>query len=1504
MDEHDPLPPPKPFEKVLEVELNLLELRRRAIHQRALGDRLSGPRGAELPFPPKPGAVLGLASRTMRSVLETSGDETIASPEGGHGPSLSSGKIDGDFAKALDELKAETPRSKEEDKRVLSPPISEMIPAETRAVLATFRWLFATDDPWAGPRSEATRNSESPLRPEVTATPSARWTESGSPGEGLARPKSGNAKDETSDGEPDPLAKQRNRALEAHLVGLAISGGGIRSAAFAVGILQGLASLGLLRRFDYLSTVSGGGYTGGWLAAWLRREGDIENVERQLGLSRVEQAKAQRPWIPPRQTVDEEPEPLFHLRSYSSYLNPRSGLMTADTWSVIAIYLRNVAINLAMLLPAAFAAVMAIWLIVAIYGAMAETANSGNQIGQIGAVLLTGLFGGSLWRALSINTRTVKAIRQRDKDHVPGTLRTSDAREPTLNSRSELVRKVILPLVIAAVSGTMAFSVILPGLYRIFVGTMGRSGKIVYPAFLSWPSVLFQAGLAGIVGWGYMRWTNRQEEVNRRKRDTRCTAWSAVLGGALCPVVEQLLAPGRTSPVVAATFAPPAALGIVLIATFALVAFQGRAISAAEREWWAWFNALLLIAVLAWMGVLASIFYVPALVRLAMDFFQAQRLVLLGSVGSWLGATAAGVLAGKSARAKGDGTGSPPLKMIATLAPPVFLIGLLASISALVGAVASSGFALLTGVPVLAYISWKVARQVDVNLFSLHEMYANRLTRCFLGASRFEPRWVERWRERNPRVLSGASTGTLRQVHWQGQDISLARDPNPITGFDPDDDLALIDLRIGQQYPQAPEPPESPEPPTPTTRYLGPHLLLNTTLNLVGGQELAWRDRKSESFVLTPLYCGSKSTGYALLTENSREHMTLGRAVAISGAAVDPNMNCYQSAPMTALLTIFNARLGWWMQNPGYSGKRTLGWPKEWAAQSPYYNHLLWTELLGATSADREFVHLSDGGHFENLGVYELVRRRCRYIVVVDAGEDPNASDDNLANLIRRVRIDFGIRIELDTTPLHPDGPTKLSKTHVAVGEIHYEDVDGGERAGVIVYLKISMTGDEPPDLQQYAAAHPDFPHTSTFDQMFDEDLFESYRALGTHIAQEVFAESVGVVEQWRQELGGRYDRLSAQDACSQYHRRLFAALRGRWMMPPIGQDERYLESAKMWMRFERDLRRDPDLAALSRDIYPEFPLAQSRAELHAVGEMLQIMEEAWVNLRLKGHGDLPMNRGWMSVFRRWTATEAFRRLWPVHRSSFSPEFVRFCENQLLLNMAEPKAQPVLFPPDPLTSRMLDLLAEEFRLEWPSAPSLGSRITAARTLSNDPSWAGLQPRATARPRRRSKARQNDPTGTRPHPPIWLICQAARGTAEPADSTPERFACGIILVCPVERGDVIRLLPKNLNSKDGHLIKPSDWELLVWVRRAHRSTGLGSRCLLQVLPQIDSALARSAAPRNLWVRYPKTAARGLTQPERTAWLSFFSLFDFRPPDWLSDQEPGGELWLLRTPRAST
>jgi hypothetical protein len=1383
---NDPKPPraPRTFADVLRSELELIEWRRKAVHARALKRNVPPP-------PPSP----------RMDGSETNGDRDR--PKGTPNPLQAFVDFFSDLIRIVGYLLAglyafQKPRKRPPEKA----PVEEPTPTAEEA---------------------AVRNGEgtgSPAKPCAESDADCRQKE------------------------------ERLRALKEHLLGLALSGGGIRSASFAVGVLQGLASLGFIRRIDYLSTVSGGGYAGGWLSAWLRREENPANVESQLAFSRVDQAKADRgPWMPRERAVDEEPEPIHHLREYSSYLSPRAGLMTVDTWTVVAIYIRNILINLAMLLPAILALVMAAALVVCFYDSMSNPSLLKCAIAVLLAIPLVYL----IVRSAYFNAQAVKAIRDRDR----GTYATCPTRELWFEQPKSQLSVVTLPLVIALVPAPM--------IYMVIVNTLCQLGQPGDPTvshasapFFSWPSLVLQPILWGAAAYISSRWIYRRELSNDTKgywsKLIEGMVLATLFGAGLCAVVASLLAPWRMRADVLATFAPVAATSMLFLMITSFVALLGRVISPAEREWWARLCAHLLIASVGWLVTMGSIIYVPRLLNYLNHFNSSANL---GAAVTWVGATATGVLAGKSRLTRMDGKGNPVLEVIAAVTPSVFLVGLL-SVTAIAGSAmlsrlvppsthnsgaeaiaklvylrhfdeASAPYAAGLMI-VMALLSYVVGHQVNVNLFSLNEMYANRLVRAFLGASRQKPRWKQRWQSHDTTVLTGAAT------HAGGS----VRDANLITGFDPDDDFALADLRIGSKHPKNSK-----------NLYCGPHLVINTTLNLVGEGELAWRNRKSESFVLTPLYCGSKRTGFAE-TSKSVSTLTVGRAMAISGAAIDPNMNFHQSPALTALLTIFNARLGWWMQNPGYVGTRarSLGDMQEvWAAKSPNYNDLFWNELFGETNSKGEFVHLSDGGHFDNLGVYELIRRRCRYIVVVDAGEDTEASDDNLATLIRLVRIDFGVRITLDTSPLKLYGPDRLSKSHCVIGEVHYDNVDGGELPGTIVYIKISMTGDEPSDLQQYASTHSNFPHTPTADQMFDEELFECYRALGAHAARSVFEAAVAEIPHHTEQSDPR-----------RFNPRFFSALRRRWAIRLDDQDDRFLEATRAWAVIERDLRNQQSLRDLSRDLYPEMG-DSCRVELHAISQMIQIMEDVWVSLRLNQYRDLPMNRGVMNTFRRWTATAAFHRHWSILRSQYGSEFVRFCEDQLLVGASDPVIE--LFDRnDARHEKALRLLAEEFRREWPDVCAPDNRATA---IDLDDLVEKAQ-----------QLKLNDKS------PVYLIWLGSSGLQEGEEV--RYFICGIMLIRQAKPISKLGTGKPKIASKH---------ELLIWIRRAHRSMGVGGKCADQLFRKL--ACDGEVLSNGLWIRYPGSRSSSSRHQERSMWMNFFSTYDFHLADG-DDPKPDDELVL--------
>jgi len=303
----------------------------------------------------------------------------------------------------------------------------------------------------------------------------------------------------------------------------------------------------------------------------------------------------------------------------------------------------------------------------------------------------------------------------------------------------------------------------------------------------------------------------------------------------------------------------------------------------------------------------------------------------------------------------------------------------------------------------------------------------------------------------------------------------------------------------------------------PAAGYFGPYPLVNATLNLTRGSELAWQERKASSFLFAPRYCGfdlgrprANGRDPDLWPSAYRPTETyaypdcgvhLGTAMAISGAAASPNRGFHTSASLAFLMTVFDVRLGWWLGNSRRNKKA--------GKSSPELGLMyLVKELLGLTDDRSGFVYVSDGGHFENLGIYELVRRRCRYIIACDAEQDENLKFGGLAGAIRKCRTDFGVEINVDLHRLEKvDG---LSRAHCVVGTISYPKP---EPAGVLLYIKATLTGDEPSDVSEYRSRQTAFPHQSTGDQWFDESQFESYRRLGLHIADGAFGGAGGAEE-------------------------------------------------------------------------------------------------------------------------------------------------------------------------------------------------------------------------------------------------------------------------------------------------------------------------------------------------------------------------------------------------------
>lgn len=278
-----------------------------------------------------------------------------------------------------------------------------------------------------------------------------------------------------------------------------------------------------------------------------------------------------------------------------------------------------------------------------------------------------------------------------------------------------------------------------------------------------------------------------------------------------------------------------------------------------------------------------------------------------------------------------------------------------------------------------------------------------------------------------------------------------------------------------------------------------PYHLINTTLNVPGSTDRYLRGRGADFFFFSRHHVGSECTGYRKTEEYNDGKTRLATAMAISGAAASPQMGTSTNKALRALLTLLNVRLNRWMPNPNPAFT-----PNGKAVFWPWY---FLKEILGEADERDEMLNLSDGGHHENLGIYPLLKRRCRIIIASDATADPEFAMNDLANVIRKARIDLGIDITIDTADLRPDPETGLSRTCCVVGDIHYPSDDPDEALGRLIYIKSAVTGKEPEDLLAYRRKNPSFPDQTTGDQFFDENQFESYRKLGEAAALEAFKE-------------------------------------------------------------------------------------------------------------------------------------------------------------------------------------------------------------------------------------------------------------------------------------------------------------------------------------------------------------------------------------------------------------
>jgi predicted acylesterase/phospholipase RssA len=268
-----------------------------------------------------------------------------------------------------------------------------------------------------------------------------------------------------------------------------------------------------------------------------------------------------------------------------------------------------------------------------------------------------------------------------------------------------------------------------------------------------------------------------------------------------------------------------------------------------------------------------------------------------------------------------------------------------------------------------------------------------------------------------------------------------------------------------------------------------PLQLVNTTMNTSNSEDERDAARLGASFFFSPLYTGSQQTGFRRIDDYAGGGVALSTALTISGAAIDPDTYATDARPIAFLMGLLNVRLGFWAKNPSCGHRRNAFLPWWWI--------FLFREMLGiGLDAKRRHVHLSDGGGFENLGIYELVRRRTRHIVVCDAGSDPDFTLSDLGRAIERVRVDFDAHIDICADAIYHERSKQLAQQPWVMGTIRYADNSRGD----ILYIKPMLCAGLTADIYAYWRANPAFPDEPTSEQFFAEPQFEAYRCLGEQI--------------------------------------------------------------------------------------------------------------------------------------------------------------------------------------------------------------------------------------------------------------------------------------------------------------------------------------------------------------------------------------------------------------------
>jgi hypothetical protein len=918
----------------------------------------------------------------------------------------------------------------------------------------------------------------------------------------------------------------------ANVVGLALSGGGQRSATFCLGVLQALAKAKLLHKIDYVSGVSGGNYMCSFLGGWVSRDGQsIENVEKELEKLHSPQVDFLREngrFLAPNGAGDAWGAAVTHLRNWLSMLAVigtlvlgvfllgemvKSLLLLLDpywlpnvsTWSYSTVdpadgsaaereyvYLVwspiwKVALGVALLgaLPVA----LAYWLVFPVKG----RPPLAYYVPPVALLYLAiGLFMGKgvpefiaqkPWPWIAVLLLTVEwgvwaELRQR-LQLPPGTRHNSIGRITYwLLGIAVLVvlvtwwgRPTKLPPIMMEEPGRW---IGLLGLVAVVHVMMLLSSKP--PAQPKWYHALARHAARGFPGAG------KVDEADFASTRSGMTSWLALIAGIAA-----------------------------LVALFATVDSLAQTMAEWPSQMAKW--SVSVISPVAVVALLRS--QLPKL--LADDEAGGETSSIWLSIALWVGAglvtlnllTAIGLAANLWARHL---TANPaPLQAWMPIA-----------------------FAAI-GVLVLSFV---LGRRLEfVNLSSHHALYSSRLTRAYLGASNEQRRTLKNWQVTETVTDDQIEFGDYRP-HENGGPLHLIN----VTVNETISGISNIEERDRKGFSLAVGPAGISVRSKDHAVYFGPDAFAAPRRVVLQPVDLKANDdarfhvfgqRSSEKQTAPGTEGGTESTPEVSPAPTVTAEMpAIGAWMGTSGAAFTTGLGARTSIATSLLLGLFNIRLGYWWDSgvvphnrPGVA-RRTKAQSLGFRVASLFPAQVAFVDEMLARfhGPSRKQWYLSDGGHFENTACYELIRRQVPFIICCDCGCDPETTFEDVANLVRKARIDFGAEIDfieaaglakledkarqvigpLSALRAKPDDAEgqRLSSAHAALAQVTYTDTG---KKGWLLLIKPTLSALLSRDVLHYAADNPPFPQQTTMDQFFDEAQWESYRRLGFEIGNALF---------------------------------------------------------------------------------------------------------------------------------------------------------------------------------------------------------------------------------------------------------------------------------------------------------------------------------------------------------------------------------------------------------------